>query len=74
MKLYLSIKTVFFILISIHTFAQIKAPVELDKNEKYCADSQQKGNFFRVAAVVFNEEQTQTSGKETNIQISGWSF
>ncbi|WP_026708542.1 hypothetical protein [Flavobacterium frigidarium] len=69
MKLYLSLKTAFLILISIQTCAQIKAPVKLDKNEKYCADSQQKGNFFRVAAVVFNEEQTQTTGEETNIRI-----
>lgn len=69
MKQYLSVKTVFLILISIQTFAQIKAPVELDKNEKYCAVSQQKGNFFGVAAVVFNEEQTQTTGEETNIRI-----
>jgi len=70
MKLYLSIKTVCFILISIQTFAQIKAPVELDKNEQYCADSQQKGDFFRMSAVVFNEEQKQTIGNESTIRIS----
>ena len=69
MKIYLLIKTVFLILISTQTFAQIKAPVELDKNEKYCAVSQQKGNFFRMSAVVFNEEQTKTIGNETNIRI-----
>ncbi|WP_396193225.1 hypothetical protein [Flavobacterium sp.] len=69
MKKYLSIKTVLLILISIQTFAQIKAPIELDKNEKYCADSQQKGNFFRMSAVVFNEEQKQTIGNESTIRI-----
>ena len=69
MKLYLLIKTAFLILISAQTFAQIKAPVELDKNEKYCAVSQEKGNFFRVSAVVFNEEQAKIIGNETNIRI-----
>jgi hypothetical protein len=70
MKLmYLSIKTVILILISLRTFGQIKVPIELDENEQYCAVSQQKGIFFRMSAVVFNEEQAQTTGNKKNIRI-----
>ena len=47
MKSYLLIITVFF-LIAVQTFAQIKRPVELDKNEKYCDSSQREGRFDRI--------------------------